>query len=67
MPDNIEKITSMAKTMTYRGKNPSVHFIKDVYKTGMKLTEKVMQSYEHLIHRLPGLEKWFVSVPFYEG
>lgn len=44
----------------------NVYFIKDVYKTGVKLTKKVMQTYENLIHRLPGLEKWFVSVPFYE-
>lgn len=64
--DSIEKIISLARTMTYGGKNPSVHFIKDVYKTGVKLTKKVMQTYENLIHRLPGLEKWFVSVPFYE-
>ncbi len=66
LPGNIEKIISSAKTVTCRGKNPSVHFIKNVYKTGVKLTEKVMQTYEHLIHRLPGLEKWFVSVPFYQ-
>lgn len=64
--DNIDKIIGLAKTMTYRGKSPVVNFIKDVYKTGVKLTKKVMQTYECLIHRLPGLEKWFVSVPFYE-
>lgn len=64
--DNVEKIIGLAKTMTYRGKNPIVHFIKGVYKTGVKLTKNVMQTYEHMIHRLSGLEKWFVSVPFYE-
>ncbi len=64
--DNTDKILGLARTMTYKGKNPVVHFIKDVYKTGVKLTEKIMQTYESLIHRLPGLEKWFVSVPFYE-
>lgn len=64
--DNVEKIIGLARTMTYRGRNPVVHFIKNVYKTGVKLTKKVMQTYEHLLYRLPGLEKWFVSVPFYE-
>jgi len=63
--DSIEKTICLAESMTYNGKNPIVRFIKGVYNTGVKLTEKAMRTYEHLIHRLAGLEKWFVSIPFY--
>jgi len=61
--DQIDKILGLARTMTYKGIQPIVEWVEAVYETGVKLTKKVMQRYEAMIERLPGLEKWFVDIP----
>ena len=61
--DKIEKVLGLARTMTYKGIHPVVQLVKGVYKTGVKLTKKMMRVYENMIERLPGLENWFVDIP----
>ena len=61
--DEIDKILGLARTMTYKGIQPVVEWVETVYETGVRLTKKVMQQYEVMIERLPGLEKWFVDIP----
>jgi len=61
--DEIDKILGLARTMTYKGIQPIVEWVEAVYETGVRLTKKVMQQYEVMIERLPGLEKWFVDIP----
>lgn len=60
--DSEDKILSLAKSMTYNGKHPIVKLVQHVYKTGVSLTQKAMKDCESMIERLPGLEKWFVSI-----
>lgn len=60
--DSVEKTMGLARTMKWNGKNPVVKMIKGIYEIGVKLTKKAMASYEDIINRLPGLEKWFVDI-----
>ena len=64
--DSVEKVLGLARTMTWKGISPIVHFVKNCYETGVTLTQKAMEKYEGMIERLPKLEKWCVSIPFYE-
>ena len=61
--DEIDTALNFAKTMTWKGKHPVVELLTQTYETGVKLTAKEMQALEAQIERLPGLEKWFVSIP----
>ena len=40
--DSCETVLKFAQTMTYKGQQPTVKFIKRVYPTGVKLTTKEM-------------------------
>lgn len=61
--NSVEKVLGLARTMTYKGIHPVVQLVKGIYETGVKLTKKAMQVYEHMITRLPELENWFVDIP----
>jgi len=61
--ESVEKVLGLARTMTYKGIHPVVRLVKGTYETGVKLTKKAMKFYEDMIERLPGLEKWFVTIP----
>lgn len=67
MLDEIDTALNFAKTMTWKGKHPVVELLTQTYETGVKLTAKEMQALEAQIERLPGLEKWFVNIPWYCG
>lgn len=41
-----------------------VKLLTQTYETGAKLTAKEMKALETQIERLPGLEKWFVNIPW---
>ncbi len=61
--DSLEAVIEFAKTMTYKGVHPTVKLVEKVYETGVALTQKAMAQLEKSFHRLPGLEKWFVTIP----
>ena len=63
--DTVEKTLGLARTMTYKGKNPVVKLVNQTYETGIKLTQKAMQKIENMIERLPGIEKWAVEIPYF--
>ena len=63
--DTVEKTLGLARTMTYKGKNPVVKLVSQTYETGIKLTQKAMQKIENMIERLPGIEKWAVEIPYF--
>jgi transposase len=63
--DSVEKVLGLARTMTWKGISPIVNLVKNCYETGVTLTKKTMEQYERMIERLPTLEKWCVSIPFY--
>ena len=40
--------------------------VKKVYHKGVKLTKKAMMELEKYLIRKPGIEKWSVSIQFFE-
>jgi len=48
--------------MTYRGLNPIVKRVSKVYSSGVRLATKAMKEVEAQISRMPGLEKWFLTI-----
>ena len=61
--DSVDKALGLASTMTWSGIHPVVKLIDTQYDTGIILNKKVMATYESMIKRLPGLEKYFVDIP----
>jgi transposase len=60
---SIDKALGLARTMTYRGIGPStVRLVRRIYQKGVRLTKKQMIPIEERLQRLPGLEKWFVTI-----
>ena len=51
--------------MKWKGKNPTIAFVKGVYAKGVKLTKKAMEQLEMGFDRIPGIEKWAVDIPYY--
>lgn len=60
--DSMSTVLGFARTMQWKQSKPIVHFVKKVYRTGVKLTQNVMTLLEKRFERLPGLEKWFVTI-----
>ena len=61
--DSIEAVMGFARSMTWHGKNPLVELICKTYQKGVKLAPAEMKTLETQVERLPGLEKWFVTIP----
>ena len=57
-------LLNFARTMTWKGKPPTVKLMTKTYQTGVKLAKKAMLALEEKISRLPDLEKWFVDISF---
>ena len=54
--------------MTWKGLNPSVELVSNIYHSGVKLTQEALHKIEKQIERLSGLEKWFVDThPAHNG
>ena len=60
--DTLTTVLKFAQTMTWHGRHPVVKFVKKTYRTGVRLTQKAMAELEKRLERLPGLEKWFVTI-----
>lgn len=63
--DSIEKALGLARTMKWKGKKPTIEFVKGVYEKGVKLTKKAIEQLEKRIDRISGIEKWAVDIPYY--
>lgn len=61
--DSVETALHFARTLTWKGHHPVVHWVSQVYATGVKLSKQLMAGYESHLKRLPGLERWFVDIP----
>lgn len=61
--DTVETVLKFAQSLEFKGQRPVVQLVTQVYKTGVKLSQKAMNELEKKFHRLPGLEKWFVEIP----
>ncbi len=66
IPDSVDKVLGLCRTMTWKSKNPIVKVVKKIYHKGVKLTKKAMMELEKILIRKPGIEKWAVSIQFFE-
>jgi len=60
--DSFLTILNFARSLLYKGQQPIVQFIEKTYQSGVKLSKQLMAALERRFQRLPGLEKWFVSI-----
>lgn len=60
--DSVETVLRFAGSMTWKGRSPSVELITKTYWLGVRLGQKAMAALETQVRRLPGLEKWFVTI-----
>ena len=60
--ESIGTVLAFARSMTWKGKHPTVELITKTYHTGVRLTQKAMALLETQVQRLPGLSKWFVTI-----
>ncbi len=60
--DSCQTAVKFASTMRYNGSRPTVALVERFYQKGVSLTQKAMSLLEMRLHRLPKLEKWFVSI-----
>jgi len=60
--DTLHTLFRFAQNMTYNGIHPVVEFVETAYHTGVKLTRQAMDELEERFERLPGLEKYFVTI-----
>ena len=60
--DSFDAVMGFARTLTWKQRTPVVHVVKQLYHTGVKLTQKAMNRLEKRFERLAGLEKWFVII-----
>lgn len=60
--DSLEAVYGYAKSMTWKGVNPSVKIIDKIYETGVKVTKEAMALLNAGFDRLKGLEKWFITI-----
>jgi len=61
--DSIPTALRFAQTMTWHGKHPAVQLIDKIYCKGVRLSPKEMTAMEEHLQRLPGLGKWFLTIP----
>ena len=60
--DSVQTVINFATSMTWKGLRPVVATLDTVYATGVKLSKLAMADIEAQVQRLPGLEKWFVTI-----
>jgi transposase len=60
--DSLDTVLKFARSMTWKGKHPSVELITKVYHKGVRLSQSAMAALETQVRRLPGLGKWFVHI-----
>jgi transposase len=60
--DSCDTVLHFAHTMRYRGHQPIIQFVQQVYHTGVRLTQKAMAELETRFVRLSTLPKWFVQI-----
>lgn len=60
--DTLATVVHFAQNMTYNGIQPVVKIVEKTYHTGVKLTKEAMNQLEKRFERLPGLEKYFVTI-----
>jgi len=60
--DTQEAVLGFAGSMTWKGRNPCVTLVEEIYETGKKVEKKIMMELEKMIDRTKGIEKWSVEI-----
>ena len=60
--DSVETVVQFARSMTWKGRHPTVELVHQTYQTGVRLSQAAMAALETQVRRLPGLDKWFVEI-----
>jgi len=60
--DSVDAVVEFARSMTWKGKHPTVELITKPYPLGVRLSQKAMAVLETKVQRLQGLGKWFVTI-----
>lgn len=60
--DSVSKAVNWASSMTWKGIKPVVTLVEKLYKKGIRLTKKEMESYNNRIKRAHKLPKWDVVI-----
>ena len=60
--DSLQALLNFARSLTYKGQQPTVELVTKTYQTGVKLSQTRMAALERRLKRLAGLEKWFVDI-----
>jgi Rhodopirellula transposase DDE domain len=58
----VEVVLNWAKTMTWKGEQPTVHLVEGEYARGIRLGEEEMKPYEARLERSATLPKWSVII-----
>jgi hypothetical protein len=61
--DAVDTVVPFARSMTWKGRHPTVELITQTYGTGVRLSQKAMAALETQVRRLPGRNKGFVEIP----
>ena len=60
--DTVDKALGLARSMTYRGIEPTVRKVTKTYRNGLSVAKKVMRNIERRLERTEGLEAWFIRI-----
>lgn len=60
--DSREAVFGYASNMKWRDRHPTVQWVTRTYLLKVKLSACEMRKIEEKIHRLPGLQNWFVDI-----
>lgn len=60
--DSTTKAIEWAKTMTWRGVQPTVDVVETVYENGIKVTKKELEQYAERFKRSATLPKWDITI-----
>ena len=60
--DSIDTVLAFARSFSWRSRQPFVTYVDRIYETGKRLSQTAMAQLEQRFDRLPGLEKWFVTI-----
>ena len=60
--NSVDKVLGLARSMTWNGVSPIVKMVEKTYENGVTLTKKAMDKIEKVLIRIPGIEKWAVSI-----
>lgn len=62
--DTVENTMSIAQKMTWKAVHPIIHFMDNVYQTGIEVTNKEIKELSKFIQRNPELPKWDILIQY---